>query len=114
MVCWDWVTQHAADDRGGAAHAPGFSREEKPIWELRLVRCGSLECQAKMRAKLRTNRNLVHACQYHIGCGPNYRREVLADGVDPRLYRTCAKGRPVALVPRGRRATCRSTATTAR
>ena len=38
-----------------------------------------------MRMVLRSNRNLVFSCQYHVVWCPKYRRKVLVDGVDERL-----------------------------
>ncbi len=34
---------------------------------------------------LRSNRNVVFSCKYHVVWCPKYRRKVLADGVDERL-----------------------------
>ena len=38
-----------------------------------------------MRMVLRSNRNVVFSCKYHVVWCPKYRRKVLADGVDERL-----------------------------
>ena len=35
--------------------------------------------------ELRSNRNIVHACQYHVIWCPKYRRRVLVCGVDAHL-----------------------------
>ena len=34
---------------------------------------------------LKTNRNVVYSCKYHVVWCPKYRRSVLVDGVDTRL-----------------------------
>ena len=34
---------------------------------------------------LKTNRNVVYSCKYHVVWCPKYRRPVLVDGVDTRL-----------------------------
>ena len=38
-----------------------------------------------MSRRFRTNRNIVHSCQYHVVWCPKYRRDVLRDGADRRL-----------------------------
>jgi putative transposase len=38
-----------------------------------------------MRAVVKSNRNIVYNCHYHIVFCPKYRRRVLVDGIDTRL-----------------------------
>ncbi len=38
-----------------------------------------------MRVVLRSNRNVVFSCKYHVVWCPKYRRKVLVEGVDERL-----------------------------
>ncbi|MCK4645764.1 MAG: transposase, partial [Candidatus Aminicenantes bacterium] len=38
-----------------------------------------------MNMKLKSNRNIVYSCKYHLVWCPKYRRKVLVDEVETRL-----------------------------
>ncbi len=44
-----------------------------------------------MKTVVKSNRNIVYNCHYHIVFCPKYRRKVLVDGVDTRLKQLIAE-----------------------